>query len=426
MTELDGGVPQRESTFFTYLPLPVARARLYYGAAIGLALWFVGYVFLLAKVLPTAIYWLSYYAVNYSAGFVRRGLAGHITALFPEKYYFPIVYTLMWGSFAVYCASLALVARHILLSGARSERRIVVSLLIPVLPFAVTFAIFGPRPELFAASALLVFGLALARQRPVVITSAVYGMVIAALAFFHELIPIQFTLGAVLAIAVLSPSATPAAKRLGMLAATCPGLVATAIIVAFGRRDVGPQLCAQVPHHLIQNPFQVPPDKIVDYALGRYTSVSDYHDWVCSNILPYFSADVSAWLRSVTSLGAGPLVAGFVHGLVVCVVTLWLIGYFTGVRWRSFLEHIHGGIWLPLVALAMMIPIFATGVDWIRWWTIILINVAGIYLIFAADRAEIEKAVSARQVKVFAAVLIVLAFLPVSAGPGYFSGWIKV
>jgi hypothetical protein len=240
------------------------------------------------------------------------------------------------------------------------------------------------------------------------------------------LMPLEFALGAVLAISVLALRLTTAIRWVCMVLAAGPGLIATAIIVLFGRRDVGAQICDLVPHHMLSNPFQVPPDKIFAFATGRYQSVSDYHDWVCHNIVPYFDADVSAWFRSVANLGFPALLAGFVHGLLVCVATLWLIQYFTGVSWKDFVANIQGGIAVPLLALALMIPVFVTGVDWIRWWTVILINVAAVYLIFAAGQPGIEKPVANRQVKVFVAVLILLALVPVSSGPGYFTGWVTV
>jgi hypothetical protein len=254
----------------------------------------------------------------------------------------------------------------------------------------------------------------------------VYGLVIAVLAFIHEVIPIELTLGSVLAIAVLTPWARPSIRWCGLLLAIGPGLLSVAVIGLFGRKKYGQQLCEQVPHRKMQDPFAVPADKVADFMLGRYQSPSDYHDWVCHNIGPYFDAGLSAWLKVVMNLGLPVLAAGFIHGLVVFIVTMWLIQYFTGVRWTEFKGAVKGGIGLPLLALAMMIPVFATATDWIRWWTIILINVAGVYLIFTAGRPEMEKAVSGRQVKVFAAVFILLLCLPVSAGPSYFSGWVTV
>lgn len=420
---------QPKSKFFNYAELPTPRARLYYIALIGLALCFAVYIYFLTRILRSDIYWLSYYAANYHDGFVRRGLGGQIIAFFPEKYYFPVAYTLMWGSVVTYCGALALVARQILFGGTKSERRLIVALMLPAMPFAVIFAICGPRPELFAVAALLVFGTVLTRletSRAVIATSALYGLVIAILAFIHEVIPIELAAGAVLAITVLTPWARPAIRRWGMLVAVGPGLLSTAIIGLFGRKKYGAQLCEQVPHRKMQNPFGVPAEKVADYMFGRYESPSDYHDWVCHNIGPYFDASLSAWLKTVMNLGPQVLVAGFIHGLVVFILTLCLIRYFTGVRWTDFRAAISDGIGLPLLALSMMIPVFATATDWIRWWTIILVNVASVYLIFAAGRPEMEKVVSGRQVKVFVVVLILMTCLPVSAGPSYYAGWVTV
>ncbi|APE18993.1 hypothetical protein BOH72_08220 [Mycobacterium sp. WY10] len=420
---------QRTSKFLNYVEVSQRRARIYYVALVGVVLWFAGYLFFLIRILRPSIYWLSYYAANYHAGFVRRGLGGQIIDLFPARYYFPVAYTLMWGSVAVFCGALALVAGHILFSGAKSERRMIVAVLVPVLPFAVTFAISGPRPELFAAAALLAFGTALSRlrsSRGVIVSSALYGLVIAALALIHEVIPIEFALGAVLAISVLAPSATRAIRWCAMLAAIGPGLMSTAAIYLFGRKKLGAQLCEQVPHQNMQDPFGVPSDKVADYVFGRYEHVADYHDWVCENISPYFDASLSAWLKTVMSLGPGVLIAGFLHGLIVCIVTMWLIQHFTGVRWTQFKAAINGGIVLPILALAMVFPIFAIATDWIRWWTVILINMAGVYLIYAAGRPEIEKPVSGRQAKAFLVALVLLTCLPVSAGPSYYAGWVKV
>jgi hypothetical protein len=405
------------------------RARAYRAVGIGLVLWTAGYIFLLAKVVPTAIYWLSYYAVDYESGFVRRGLAGTVVDFFGPENHFTVAYTLMWASFGLYCAALVLLMWHIRSRGNPSERRVVVTLLIPVLPFAVTFAIFGPRPELFAAAALIAFAILLSRRpnpRAAVLASVLYGGVITILAFVHEAIPIEFALGATLALSVLAPTLTTRLRALCLSLAAAPGLIATAIVATLGRRDVAPQLCQQVPEAMIDNALQVPPERLLDYALGRYESVADYQDWVCEHVIPYFSVSMSAGVQSVLNLGVGSLLAGFVHGLVVCLGTLWLIQYFTGVRWREFVGSIRSKPVIPLLALCLMVPIFATGVDWIRWWTIILINVAVVYLTFAADRQGIEKPVSGRTFRAFAVVLILLACLPLSAGPGYFTGWVTV
>lgn len=420
---------QESSSFLGYLPMSSRRAKLYYAVAIGLIIWAVGYVLVLSQVVATAIYWLTYYAVDYSAGFVRRGLAGQIVSAFPEQYYFPVSYALMWGSFAFYCFGLAVVMWRIMRRGQRSERRLMTSLVIPVLPFAVTFAVFGPRPELYAAGALLIFAATLTRvesSRAAVLCAAAYGIAIAVLALFHEAIPLEFALGAVLAITVLATDLKPSARKLSMALAVVPGLVATVSVTAFGRRDVTAELCARVPHGMVRDPWKVPDGRAFDYLFGRYESVSDYHDWVCERVIPYFGASFSAGVRTVINLGLPAIVGSFLHGLVVCVGSLWLVQFFTRVRVRDFVQHIRGGIWAPIVAAGFMIPIFASGVDWIRWWTIIAINIAGVYLLFSSGRREMETEVSKRDVKWFVVVVVVLACIPLSATAGYFTQWVTV
>lgn len=411
------------------LPIPPNRVKLYCAVAIGLVFWAVGYVFLVSKVLATAIFWMSYYAVDYSSGFVRRGLAGAIVSAFPAEYYFPMSYTMMWGAVVLYCIGLAAVAWRILDRGRLSERRVMICLLIPVLPFAITFALFGPRPELYAAGFLLIFATALTRVGSIrgrLGSSAGFGLAIAALGLFHEAIPLEFALGAVLAITVLSTGMKPATRALCVSLAVLPGLFVTAAVAVFGRRDVASELCERVPHGFIRDPWGVPGDRITDYLMGRYNSVSDYHDWVCERVIPFFGADFSAGVHTVMRLGLPILAASFLHGLIVCALTLWLINFFTRVPFREFIRNVRGGLWLPILAAGFMVPIFASGTDWIRWWTVILINIAGVYLVFASGRTEIETPVTRRDVTWFIVVLVLLALIPLSAVNTYYTGWVSL
>lgn len=420
---------EENSTFLGYLSMPSGRVKLYYTVAIGLAIWAVGYVLLLSKVIATAIFWLTYYAVDYSAGFVRRGLAGAIVSAFPPQYYFPVSYVLMWGSFAFYMFGLAIAIWRIMYRGKRSERRLMTALVIPVLPFALTFAVFGPRPELYAAGCLLIFATALTRlesSRSALLWAAAFGIAVAVLGLFHEAIPLEFALGAVLATSVLAGNLKPATRMLMMALAVLPGLAATGAVVVFGRRDVASQLCARIPHGLVRDPWNVPEGRGMDYLMGRYDSVSDYHDWVCERVIPFFGASFSAGVHTVTKLGAPILLASFLHGLIVCVGTLWLIQFFTRVRARDFVAHIRGGLWVPVLAAGFMIPVFASGTDWIRWWTMILINIAGVYLLFASGRPEIETEVSRRDIKWFITALVVLGCIPLSAVNTYYTGWVSL
>jgi hypothetical protein len=394
--------------------------------AIGFGVWSLFYVFMVTQLVPTTIYWIAYYVADYDSGFVRRGLAGELLDVVPRSHYFVAARTLVWGSIIVYFTALAALGWHALSRGNRSERRIVVALLIPVLPFSVAYALLGPRPELFAASALLALGMTLLHvktARATVVCCALYGAVIAALAFVHEGIPLEFALGGVLAVLVLARAVNGSLQRFCLISVAGPGLIATILICIFGRRDVAAGLCAQVPHGAMKNTFAVPSGKLWDYILQRFHSDADYHDWACQHVVRRFDEGITTALHTVAHSGVPVLLAGFVHGLLVCLGTLWLIGYFTGVPFREFLRGVRGGLLLPIMAVALMVPLFATGVDWIRWWTIILINIASIYLIFAVDRPEMEKPVATKQVKVFAAVVLVLACIPVAGIAGYSTGF---
>lgn len=404
------------------LELSWQRALLYRSAAVALVLWCAAFIYTVVEIIPNAIYWLSYYAANYDAGFVRRGLAGELIQVFPAHDYFIVARSLMALSVALYLAALLVLIRQVLNSGQRSERRVVVSLLIPVLPCAASFALMGPRPEFVAAGAFLLFIVALTRitdRRFIVLSSACYGLFIALMAFAHEAIAIEFVLGAVLSIEVLAHLDREVIRRWCIGLATVPGLIALGVIAVFGRKDLAPQICNSIPHKTMQNTFKVPPGKLMDYAEGRFQSVADYHNWVCRHIVPTFNQSVTQAMHTVWRHGLPLLAGGFIHGMLVCVLTIWLLVYFTGVPVREFLQNIRGGLLAPGIALALMIPIFATGLDWIRWWTLITINIVCVYLMFAADRPQIEEPISRKRLKVFIGVAIFFACVPLAGTAGY-------
>jgi hypothetical protein len=407
--------------FVKYVNLPATRARLYNLVSIGLILWTSIYVFVLGRTMAMTVYRISYYVANYDVGFVRRGLGGEILKLFPQAHYFTIVRLLVWVSIAVYLTALVALMWQVLFRRNRAERRVVLALLIPLLPFSVSFAVLNSRPELFAASALVAFGIALTycdNVRAALVVSALYGSVTAVLTFVHEAIPLEFALGAVLAVLVLASGAARAVQRTCILLAVVPGLAATVVIAVLGRRDAAAQLCAQVPHGPVENPFAVPVPKFPDFILHRYESRSDYHDWVCRNIIPVFDQDMFAGLHSVVRMGFVLLLANFICGMLVFLGGVMLINYFSGARFNGFLGQVRGEFVLPLLALLLMVPLFATAIDWIRWWTIILFNIGFVYILYASDSPEIEKPVSARQVRVFLAAVIVLAMVPLGGAPG--------
>ncbi len=203
-----------------------ARPLLYVGIAVAIATWSTAVLWFAINIVPLDVYWMSYYAVDYTVGFVRRGLAGELAGLIPG-HYFAAALGLRWLSTAIYLCALGLVAGVVLFGRRRSARRLMVAMLIPLLPFGIPFAAYSARPDLFGAAALAVFAVALpfARSRTVALAwCTYYGLAIAALTLVHEAIGLQFALGAVLAIVVLG-NTLGTARRRGVLLAVAPGVL---------------------------------------------------------------------------------------------------------------------------------------------------------------------------------------------------------
>lgn len=93
-----GRIPPEDPDSPDGTPLSRKRKRLYAAVGVVISLWLVLTVWAVTTGLPSTIYWFSYYAVDYSYGFVRRGLGGTITALFGQRHYFLVSAVLTWGS----------------------------------------------------------------------------------------------------------------------------------------------------------------------------------------------------------------------------------------------------------------------------------------------------------------------------------------
>ncbi len=217
----------------------------------------------------------------------------------------------------------------------------------PVLPFALSYALYTPRPELYAMSALVVLGgIALTRlqsDRAVLMASIVYGVTIAVLALVHEGIPLEVALGGgALAISILPAHLAPGRRRLCAVAALGPGLAAIATIAAFSRNDVGTRLCEQIPHRQLDEPF---PSDPMAYLAGRTPPTkTDFHSWVCNFERTIVDARVTDGLHKVGTFGAGPLLASFaVGGVLYFVVSLWATKSFSGLRVSALLHEVRGG-----------------------------------------------------------------------------------
>jgi hypothetical protein len=399
-----------------------AHPLLYVGIAVGIAIWAAVVLCFAVNIVPLDVYWMSYYAVDYTFGFVRRGLAGELAGLAPG-HRFAVTLGLRWLSTAVYLCALALVMGVVLFCRPRCERRLMVAMLIPLLPFGVPFAAYSARPDLFGAAALVVFAVALAftRARRVALSwCAAYGFVIAALTLVHEAIGLQFALGAVLAIVVLG-GALDTGRRRGALLTVMPGVFTAVGVAAFGRHDIASQLCAAVPHHPMPNPLATITSfpTLEHYVFGPHSSQTDYHDWVCRNVMPIYDYGITDAVRIVANIGVLGLASSLAVGVAAFAGTMYGISSASGVPLRAFVDRLRGRLAWVAAGLLLVVPVFLTGFDWTRWLIVISFDVAIVYLIFAARRPEIEQAPTPRTLRLFVCVVVVLALIPIGTVPGF-------
>ena len=394
-----------------------ASKRGYAVAGLLLVLWASALTLIAVTVVPDG-YWFSYYSVDYTLGFVRRGLAGELVGLVPGDDYFTSLQILRWFPTVFFVLGLAVVARTVAVRSGRSERRLMMALLIPVLPFGFAFALFSARPDLFGATALVGFAVALKsteRDRTTLIASAVYGGITAVLTLTHEAIPFLFGLGALVALTVLAKQCSEKTLRLGAILAIGPGLV-TALAVAFlGRRGISAQLCELVPHAPMNHPLAGEPS--LGELLRGFRFNVDYHDWLCRNILPLFDQTFTDGARFVASIGVIALTASAAFGIGLLAITILAISHVSGVPFSRMRSLLRSRIVWVLLGFALIVPIFMSGVDWIRWWVIITFDIGIVFLLFASNERESELPPTRRTRIVFACGAILLAVLPLGIIP---------
>jgi hypothetical protein len=393
------------------------RKRGYAIAGLLLLLWASVLTVIALTVVPDG-YWFSYYAVDYTVGFIRRGLAGELVGLMPSDDYFGSLRILRWFPTIIFVLGLAVVARTVAVRSGRSERRLMMALLIPLLPFGFAFALFSARPDLFGATALAGFAVALklaARDRSTLIASAVYGGTTAVLTLTHEAIPFLYSLGVLVALAVLARQRSENTLRLSAALAIGPGLV-TALAVAFlGRRGMSAQLCELVPHGPMNHPLAGEPT--LGELLRGFRFNVDYHDWLCRNILPLYDQTFTDGARFVASIGVVALSASAAFGVALFAVAILAISHVSGVPFSRMRSLLRNRIVWVLTGFVLILPIFMTGVDWIRWWVMITFDIGIVFLLFASSEQESDLPPTRRTRIVFACGAILLAVLPLGIIP---------
>lgn len=395
------------------------RRGFYITFTVLLALWVAVLMTIAVTVIPDG-YWYSYFAIDYTVGFIRRGLAGELLGLFGKAHYFAGLAVLRWVPTAFFTLGLAVVAWSVAVSSGRSERRRLLALLIPVLPFGFAFGLFSARTDLLGGAALAVFAVVLTRlatTRGTVIASAVYGLTLAVLTLIHEATPFLFGLGTAAALAVLAGRLDSRAFWASGVLALGPAVAVALALALFGKRGVSPALCQLVQHGPMNHPLAGKPT--IGQLLRGFHYYVDYHDWFCRAFLPMFDQSFADGLRFVGSISPVALAGSTVYGLGVLAVSLLAIGHVSGVPVRRFREVLHGRRLAMAVGVVLILPVFATGVDWVRWWVIIAFDLGIVFLLYVRDQPETDEQPTRRTLTVFAVGVILLAVLPIGIIPGF-------
>ena len=387
--------------------------------AVLLALWAAVVTALTVTAVPD-LYWYSYYAIDYTLGFVRRGLAGELVGLLPGDDIFVKQRVGRWVSSGAFVIALAVLVWWIAARSGRSERRLQLALLTIVLPFGFAFGLLQAGSTLFGGAALIAFAVAVAAarsRRAVLVACAVFGVVNAVLALLHEAIPLLFGLGVVAVVAVLANPLGNMDRWVGYALAIGPG-VATALVVAvLGKHGIADDLCALIPHAQVNNPMAGKPTP--GQLLSGFRYYDDYHDWACRNITPFYNRDFVAGIRYVGRLGAGGMIVNTVYGVFMFVITMLAIGWVSGVPFRRVWDRLRGQ-WLAFaLGCFLAVPIFLTGVDWARWWVNLTLDIGVVYLLYASRQPEADAPPTRRSTRAFLLTVVALALLPVGIIPAF-------
>ena len=383
-----------------------------------IALWLLLLLAIAVLLVPEA-YWYSYYAVDYSQGFIRRGLAGEVVRLFPAEDYFTAIKTLRWVPTILLCMALSAMAYAVATRAGRSERRTLLAILTPLLPCGFTYGLLTGRTDSFGIAAMILFAIfvnAANTDRKAVIGSAVFGGIIASLTLMHEGTPFLIGLGAVMALTVLTRFRKESTLWLSAALSLGPGLVTALMIIFFGARGVSNELCALIPHGPINNPMAV--NATTYQLLTGFRHETDYHDWVCRNITPFFDLTMRDGARLVANVGPAALTASMLLGLMILALNVFSVSHISGVPFMRMVVLLRMRASLIVFGFALYLPIFLTGTDWTRWLVMITFNIGTVFMLFASGEPESTQPITFGPLLVAIIVLLVLA-TPLSAVPGF-------
>ena len=395
------------------------RRRFYVTVGVLLAVWAAALLVLSATVIPD-MYWYSYYSIDYTVGFVRRGLAGELAALFPGQNYFLEQRVGRWFSSGAFIIGLAGLAWWVAARSGRSERRLQLAFLVVILPFGFAFGLLQAGSTLFGGAVLAGFAIALAASesdRSVFIASAVFGAVTAVATLVHEAIPLLYGLGVIAALAVLASHLNRKGFWTSCALALGPGMLTGLAVAVFGRRGISEELCEFVPQGWVNNPLAGNPT--TGQLLSGYTYYVDYQDWACRNITPFYDRHLIDAVNYVGRLGAGGMIVNTLFGMGIVAISILAISRVSGVPFQR-MRTLLGQRWPAVViGFCLILPVFMTGIDWVRWWVVIAFDIGIVYLLYASKQPEVDLPPSRRSMRVFVAAMILLALFPVGIVPAF-------
>jgi hypothetical protein len=158
---------------------------------------------------------------------------------------------------------------------------------------------------------------------------------------------------------------------------------------------------------------------LAQYVFGGQPSQTDYHDWVCRNIIPIYDYGVVDAVRVVAHIGVVGLAVSLVFGALAFAATMNGLSAVSGVPLRAFIDELRGRMAWVAAGLLLITSVFLTGFDWTRWLTIVAFDVAVVFIVFAARRPEIEEEPTLKALRLFVLLVIVLALIPVGTVPGF-------
>lgn len=373
----------------------------------------------ISALLVSEAYWYSYYAVDYSQGFIRRGLAGEVVRLFPAEDYFTVIKTLRWVPVILLCMALSMMAYAVATKAGRSKRRILLAILTPLLPGGFAYAFLTGRTDSFGVAAMILFAIfvnACNTDRRALIGSAVFGALVAIFTLMHEGTPFLVGLGVLAALVVLGRFRSKSTLWLSASLSLGPALFTSLMIIMFGARGVSSELCAIIPHGMINIPMAT---NVTTYQLlTGFRYETDYHDWACRNITPFFDLTMREGAGLVADIGAGALTASTVLGLMILVLNISAVSYISGVPFRRMAELLRMRASLIVFGFALYLPIFITGTDWTRWWVMVTFNVGTVFLLFVSREPESAQPIIFERLLV-AIIAILFLMAPFSAVPGF-------